>query len=230
MMDEMPSVAQPLDIEPPDFRGDEPRTRSEPREPGRLDLPDTDRLPPGVTDDPTPGSPLELTPPDQSKAPDPKQDCDTAVTRYRADKLSSTKSRTILDIRPSTDGQVPFECTLAQNQFAIDTGRDWPGTTYTWKASALCHKPLYFEQSHMERHGHSWGPVLDPVISGAHFFATLPVLPYKMGVELPCECIYPLGHYRPGSCAPRYIEPWPVSIRGAAFEAGAIVGLSGILP
>ena len=80
MADEIPSVAQPRDAEPPAFPGDEPPTRTEPREPGRLDLPDTQRLPPGVTDDPTPGSPLELTPPDESRAPDPKQDCDTAVT------------------------------------------------------------------------------------------------------------------------------------------------------
>jgi hypothetical protein len=230
--DEMPGETQPRDADTPAFPGDDPATPSEPREPGRLDMPESQRLPPGVTDDPTPGSPLEgLTPPDESPAEaDPKQDCDTAIARFRADRLNATKSRTILEIRPDREGQVPFECTLAQSQFAIDTGRDWPVTTYTWKASALCYKPLYFEQAHMERHGHSWGPVLDPVISGAHFFATLPVLPYKMGVETPCECIYPLGHYRPGSCAPRYIEPVPLSIRGALFEAGAISGLSGILP
>jgi hypothetical protein len=195
-------------------------------------MPEPQDRTPRLTDDPTPGSPLEgLTPPDESPAlADPKKDCDTAIARFRADRLNATKSRTILEIRPDREGQVPFECTLAQSQFAIDTGRDWPITTYTWKASALCYKPLYFEQSHMERHGHSWGPVLDPVISGAHFFATIPLLPYKMGVETPCECIYPLGHYRPGSCAPRYIEPLPVSIRGAALQAGAITGLSGILP
>jgi hypothetical protein len=82
----------------------------------------------------------------------------------------------------------------------------------------------------MERYGHSWGPVLDPVVSGAHFFASVPMLPYKMGLEPPNECIYPLGHYRPGNCAPRYIEPWPWSIRAVALEAGAITGLSFAVP
>ncbi len=81
MTDETPSVAQPRDAETPAFPGDDPLNRAEPREPGRLDPPDTRRLPPGVTDDPTPGSPLELMPPDESRAPDPKQDCDTAVER-----------------------------------------------------------------------------------------------------------------------------------------------------
>ena len=47
--------------------------------------------------------------------------------------------------------------------------------------------------------------------------------PYCMGVTPPCECIYVLGHYRPGSCAPRYIEPVPISWRGALFQAGAVV-------
>jgi hypothetical protein len=82
----------------------------------------------------------------------------------------------------------------------------------------------------MERYGHSWGPVIDPVISGAHFFASVPLLPYKMGVEPPCECMYPLGYYRPGNCAPHYIEPWPWSLRGAAAQAGVMTGLIYAVP
>jgi hypothetical protein len=38
------------------------------------------------------------------------------------------------------------------------------------------------------------------------------------------------GHYRPGSCAPYYIEPLPISCRGALFQAGAVVGTAAILP
>jgi hypothetical protein len=93
--------------------------------------------------------------------------------------------------------------------------------TYLWKASGLAHKPLYFEQVQMERYGHSWGPVLDPIVSGAHFFGTLPILPYKMGIETPNECVYTLGYYRPGSCAPYMIPAFPFTWRAAAFEGGA---------
>jgi hypothetical protein len=135
-----------------------------------------------------------------------------------------------VNLKPREEGELPYECTVREAPIALDGGRNWPETCYTWKASGLCHKPLYFEQSHMERYGHSWGPVLDPVVSGAHFFASVPMLPYKMGLEPPCECVYPLGHYRPGSCAPRYIEPFPFSIRAAALEATAVTGLTFAVP
>jgi hypothetical protein len=162
--------------------------------------------------------------------PDPKKDCQTALSNLRANRLTTTRSRRILDLRPTEAGDLPYECTLGSQTLALDSGRSWPETCYTWKASGLCHKPLYFEQSHMERYGHSWGPVLDPVISGAHFFASVPLLPYHMGLEPPCECIYPLGHYRPGSCAPRYIEPFPWSIRGGALQAATVTGLIFAVP
>ncbi len=99
-----------------------------------------------------------------------------------------------------------------------------------WKASAICHKPLYFEDEALERYGHSWGPYLDPIVSGAHFFSRLPVLPYCMGVTPPNECMYALGYYRPGNCAPYLIPPVPISCRGAVLEAGGVVGAAAILP
>jgi hypothetical protein len=45
-----------------------------------------------------------------------------------------------------------------------------------------------------------------------------------MGVTPPTECMYALGHYRPGNCAPYMINPVPLSCRGAALEAGAVAG------
>jgi hypothetical protein len=72
--------------------------------------------------------------------------------------------------------------------------------------------------------------LIQPVLSGAHFFGTLPILPYKMGMELPCECVYSLGYYRSGNCAPHMIPAVPISARGALFEAGAWVGGAAIIP
>jgi hypothetical protein len=106
----------------------------------------------------------------------------------------------------------------------------WPEITYTWKASTLCHKPLYFEQVQLERYGHSWPRCLQPVMSGAHFFSSVAILPYKMGLETPNECIYALGHYRPGSCAPYYIEALPFTWRAAAFQTGAVTGIHFAFP
>lgn len=121
----------------------------------------------------------------------------------------------------------PLACTLDHGEFE---GRHWSCMNFTWTASGLCHKPLYFEQVNLERYGHSVGPIGQPVLSAAHFFLTVPVLPYKMGVHPPNECIYALGYYRPGDCAPYFIPPIPISARGALFQAGAIVGVVAALP
>jgi hypothetical protein len=129
------------------------------------------------------------------------------------DQVVLTDRRYLMDL--------PLECPLGDERFLP---RMWCATTYTWKASALCHKPLYFEQVQMERYGHTLGPLLDPIISGAHFFGTLPILPYKMGIEPPTECIYPLGYYRPNSCAPYMIPPIPLSLRGAILQGAAVTG------
>ena len=98
------------------------------------------------------------------------------------------------------------------------------------KATGVCHKPLYFEEVQLERYGHTAGPIKQPIISGAHFFLNIAVLPYKMAINPPRECQYPLGYYRPGDCAPWHIPPIPLSLRGAAAETGAWVGGIFIIP
>lgn len=123
--------------------------------------------------------------------------------------------------------RIPAECVLRDETLLA---RTFEPTTFTWKASALCHKPLYFEEVQLERYGHTAGPIAQPIISGAHFFVNIATLPYNMGVAPPNECQYVLGYYRPGSCAPWMIEPVPISLRGALFQAGAVVGGAAILP
>jgi hypothetical protein len=122
---------------------------------------------------------------------------------------------------------VPTECSLGDDTYQQ---REWLASTMTWKASALCHKPLYFEEVQLERYGHSAGPFLQPAISGAHFFLNIAALPYKMGINPPNECRYALGYYRPGSCAPWLLPPLPLSVRGGLMEAGAILGGIYVIP
>ncbi len=150
--------------------------------------------------------------------------------REEYEQLVSTGIHSIdLNIRVKGDPGIdfPFECGLGDNLYRP---RAWPQLTYMWKASGLCHKPLYFEQVQLERYGHSWGPYIQPLVSGAHFFATVPILPYKMGLKTPNECVYSLGYYRPGSCAPYMIDPVPFTWRAALFEAGAVVGVAAAIP
>ena len=123
--------------------------------------------------------------------------------------------------------KVPTECTFGEEAYA---SRAWQPTTFTWKATAACHKPLYFEDVQLERYGHSAGPIRQPILSGAHFFASLVTLPYQAGINPPWECSYALGYYRPGSCAPWLVPPVPLSLRGGLMQAGAIVGGVAIFP
>lgn len=135
-------------------------------------------------------------------------------------------SRISYNITPQK-GELPQECELGGEQFRA---RAWEPITFAWKASGLCHKPLYFEEVALERYGHTTGILTQPFVSAAHFFLTVPILPYKMGLYPPNECIYTLGYYRPGSCAPHILDPLPISVRAALFEAGAIVAGVAIIP
>ena len=152
-------------------------------------------------------------------------DCREALGRLRGDRLADIN----LDIRVGgrAGNDYPCECRLEGETFQP---RRFASTMFTWKAAGYCHKPLYFEHWTLERYGHSRGFVADSFCSAAHFFVTLPVLPYKMGVELPWECVYPLGYYRPGSCAPWTVPAVPISPRGFAVEAATITGLVFLLP
>jgi hypothetical protein len=155
---------------------------------------------------------------DQAKA------CQEALKTLRDDGIETIALDIRVGGRPGSD--YPCECRLEGETFEP---RRFATTMMTWKAAGNCHKPLYFEDWNLERYGHSHGP-LDPVISAAHFFVTLPVLPYKMGVELPWECVYPLGYYRPGNCAPWTVPAVPISCRGFAVEAATVTGLVFLLP
>jgi hypothetical protein len=81
----------------------------------------------------------------------------------------------------------------------------------------------------LERHGHvRWG-CFQPVASGARFFATIPMLPYLMTINEPCDCEYTLGYYRPGSCAPALVQRPPYDRRALVMEGlvvgGVVIGL-----
>jgi hypothetical protein len=134
------------------------------------------------------------------------------------------------------EGKLPADpATACWNQLNESAGpmaamRCWPMHVCSWNAPCICHRPLYFEQINLERHGYGCCEPLQPLASAAHFFATIPALPYCMAVECPCECVYTLGHYRPGSCPP-WRHHWPpCSPLAAAAEGGVWTGLIFLIP
>lgn len=126
--------------------------------------------------------------------------------------------------------KLPAECAIASNRRIDMYARGWTPSTMNWTASAVCHKPLYFEQVQHERYGHSAGPIRQPFVDGVHFFGSALLLPYSMALDPPWECEYALGYYRPGSCAPWHIPPFPFSPRAALAQAGVVVGGIYIMP
>jgi len=156
---------------------------------------------------------------------DAQEACQTALDKLVKDRLSAID----LDIRVGgrAGNDYPCECRLEGETYQP---RRFATTSFTWTAAGHCHKPLYFEDWNLERYGHSYGPLADPFLSAAHFFVRLPALPYQMGVELPWECVYPLGYYRPGDCAPWTVPAVPISARGFAVQAATVTGLVFLFP
>ena len=110
--------------------------------------------------------------------------------------------------------------------------RDWSCFCFHWESSGLCHQPLYFEETNLERYGYSPRGLrlLQPFLSAGNFFLTVPLLPYKMAVQPPRQGIYVLGQYRPGSPVPyRVIRP-QFRLIGVVAEAAVISGLIMLIP
>ena len=148
--------------------------------------------------------------------------------RENCPPLSSLKpiSQITNDIA-APEGEFPNECTLGDEPFA---GRNFQPICYSWAAPGLAINPLYFEEPALERYGHSFCPIIQPVISAGHFVLTVPALPWLMAIDPPNECQYVLGYYRPGECAPYVLDPIPFSVRAAVVEGGIATALVFLIP
>lgn len=113
--------------------------------------------------------------------------------------------------------------------YAYGYHHDWYPMIAAWEAPAFYHQPLYFEEVNLERYGNKHRH-LQPVYSAAHFFANTLALPYKMGVNPPCERVYTLGHYRPGDCNPHDRHGLPFSWRGVIYTGAVYSGVGFAFP
>lgn len=113
---------------------------------------------------------------------------------------------------------------------AAGIARDWPIVAYRRAAAGSRSYPLYFEEVNAERYGYTCSRCLQPAISAAHFFGTIPYLPYLMTANCPRECVYTLGHYRPGSCNPWREHSFPYRCDAAVVQGAAVAGLIFLIP
>ncbi len=131
-------------------------------------------------------------------------------------------------IRPADVSQGVFDA--EETPYAAHREDGWGPIQYRWIASDLRHRPLYFEDAMLERHGQMRHPLIQPMASGARFFLTFPVLPYAMIVDPPRPAQSTLGHYRPGSAAPLLLQRPPVQANAGLVEASVWVGLIFLIP
>ncbi len=76
----------------------------------------------------------------------------------------------------------------------------WPGEAYVWANPSFGHKPLYFEQTNLERYGWKSPRCVHPTLSAVHFYGSIGLLPVSWLRYPPHRCVSTAGHYRPGTC------------------------------
>ncbi|MFM8477855.1 MAG: hypothetical protein ACKOEO_18890, partial [Planctomycetaceae bacterium] len=99
-----------------------------------------------------------------------------------------------------------------------------------WAPTNFYHYPLYFEDPALERYGHAWHPLVQPVVSTGRFAGQLVGLPYQMVLHPVHSRQYALGYYRPGEVAPKkhYQIPW--NNEAVVMQTAVVVGLFLIMP
>lgn len=168
---------------------------------------------------------------------DSTDDLKAEETGYRAIR---TKSLSIAPRLVDADGesqQLPegrarkAMSQVPKTHHEIGHSRNWGAMSYSWEAPALKYNPLYFEDPELERYGNEVC-MLQPVVSGTKFFATIPTLPYQMAIEGNgvCHTVYDLGYDRPGNCVPYSLHTVPFSWTAALTQGGAATAMVFILP
>jgi len=99
-----------------------------------------------------------------------------------------------------------------------------------WMASNVYHNPLYFEDPSLERNGHSFSDAVQPFVSVGKFGAQFIALPYSIALDPVWKKETPLGHYRPGECAPKRHLAVPINGAAAATAAAAYTGIIFLTP
>lgn len=115
-----------------------------------------------------------------------------------------------IDVRP-TEGVLPhnvgLDYTREQGVVHGDVGPRWYLSPYWWEGPALFHRPIYFEDPALERHGRSRCQALQPAISAVRAAGQFAVWPVQMVIDRPLDCVYTYGYGRP-RVPPMYPYPW----------------------
>jgi hypothetical protein len=117
----------------------------------------------------------------------------------------------------------------SEKRVAAREPRQWPQMVELVQPCYVYHGRLTFEQINSERYGWSLG-VIQPLVSGAHFYADVAMLPYHMA-EDPCRYgDTSAGKCLPGDPVPLYLYPPHWSLTGLVAEAAVVTTLFFVFP
>ncbi len=102
--------------------------------------------------------------------------------------------------------------------------REWPQIVEMVEPCYVYHGRLTFEQINSERYGWSVG-VLQPLVSTAHFYADVVMLPYHLAERPLCYGDVSAGKCLPGDPVPLYLYPPHWSLTGFGVEAAVVTAL-----
>ncbi len=165
-------------------------------------------------------------PPESSTAPKEAEDAEfseNSLMPLQSRGLNNRVQVVDLSVAGLGTGQIP-EGASVQLEVESAYGRAAAFKCVHWYPSSICHYPLRFEEAMLERHGHVRYGLLQPLASGARFFATIPMIPYLNTLQPRHQSVYALGNYRPGSAAPLVRDSIPYDAHAAVVEAMAVAG------
>ena len=106
-----------------------------------------------------------------------------------------------------------------QFKHRVYVDRQFPDVMMPWDPSNYYYHPLYFSDPALERYGHTYSPLVQPVVSIARFGTQFVMLPYQMTIDPPFAIQSPLGFYRPGDVTPKLLYQVPLNVEAAVVEA-----------
>jgi len=110
------------------------------------------------------------------------------------------------------------------------TPREFPDVALQWAQPHSRYYPLYFQDPALERYGHTYPHLIQPIVSSARFSGQLVMMPYQMTIRPPWDLESPLGYYRPGDVVPRLKYPFPWNTKAALVEAASVTGFIYLIP
>jgi len=164
----------------------------------------------------------------------PLHDCPTREQLRAAIKpIGEIQAR--LSVNPKLLGEegTPLNCSYYVFEARQPARALFPGLIeFNWQPTNFFHQPLYFDDQPLERYGQTTCWQLQPIISGSRFFFTVPIVPYKIGLNPLHEPVTTLGYDRPGNCTPCMRERVVPRLEGdaALLQAATVLALVFILP